>query len=214
MSRKPRALDLFCKAGGATKGLQRAGFHVTGVDIDPQPRYCGDAFVQADALQPPFDLSGFDFIWASPPCQAFTVANAIHGREHPNLIPQTRELLTRAGTRYTIENVVGAPLENAVELCGAMFGLGVIRHRRFESNFLLMTPAHPPHRGGTNSHRGLSTGAEYVCVAGHNFLVREASVAMGIDWMTQKELAQAIPPAYGEYIGRAALRYMGRPCAT
>lgn len=30
---KPRALDLFCCAGGASMGLHRAGFDVTGVDI-------------------------------------------------------------------------------------------------------------------------------------------------------------------------------------
>ena len=56
-----KALDLFCGAGGATKGLQMAGFHVTGVDIKSQPRYCGDCFRIADAMRYPID--GFDFIW-------------------------------------------------------------------------------------------------------------------------------------------------------
>ena len=71
---KPRALDLFCCQGGATRGLQLAGFHVTGVDAKPQPRYIGDVFHQADALT--FPLDGFDFMWASPPCQAFTAVYA------------------------------------------------------------------------------------------------------------------------------------------
>jgi len=118
-----RALDLFCKAGGATKGLQRAGFHVTGVDIERQPRYCGDAFVQADALNPPFDLAGFDFIWASPPCQAHSPLKAVTKKEYPDLIPQTRALLQASGRPYTIENVVGARLRDPVRLCGGMFGL-------------------------------------------------------------------------------------------
>ena len=144
-----RPLDLFCCAGGATKGLQRAGFHVTGIDIKPQPRYCGDAFIQADALKPPVDLRRFDFIWASPPCQAFTALRNLqrnqHGpKEYPNLIPQTRAMLLAAGVPYSIENVEGAPLGDSsgclIVLCGTMFGLQVPdgsavlrRHRLFET---------------------------------------------------------------------------------
>lgn len=35
---KPLLLDTFCKAGGCTKGDQRAGFYVVGVDIDQVER--------------------------------------------------------------------------------------------------------------------------------------------------------------------------------
>ena len=77
-----KALDLFCAAGGATRGLMQAGFAVTGVDLRPQPRYCGDAFLQADALEylATADMSRFDFIWASPPCQRFTALRQRPGR--------------------------------------------------------------------------------------------------------------------------------------
>jgi DNA (cytosine-5)-methyltransferase 1 len=141
---KPRALDLFCCAGGATRGLQQAGFHVTGVDHNPQPRYVGDRFVQADALT--FPLEGYDFIWASPPCQAFSSLRALQkAKSYPNLIPQTRARLMATWTPWCIENVERAPLGdsgNLIMLCGTMFGLRIPsgdaelrRHRCFETSF-------------------------------------------------------------------------------
>ena len=36
----------------------------------------------------------------------------------------------------------------------------------------------------------------------------DAEVAMGIDWMTKRELTQAIPPAYTEYIGKELLKVL------
>lgn len=148
---KPRALDLFCGQGGATRGLQQAGFHVTGMDLKPQKRYCGDEFVQMDALKA--DCGRFDFIWASPPCQAFSVLRFLPtAREHPNLIPEARAMLVASGRPYCIENVVGAPLGESgylIMLCGTMFGLQTAdgsaelrRHRLFETSFsIALRPA-------------------------------------------------------------------------
>ena len=139
-----KALDLFCGAGGATRGMQRAGFHVTGVDVKPQPRYVGDAFIQADALS--VSLDGYDFVWSSPPCQAHTVLKKMwNAKAHIDLIPQTRAKFKAWGGPYIIENVVGAPLIRPVLLCGTMFNLGtgdaeLRRHRLFESNCFLLAP--------------------------------------------------------------------------
>src|SRR5208337_2987929 len=103
------ALDLYCGAGGATRGLQQAGFHVTAVDIKPQPHNPANTFIQADVLTLSVDfLRGFDFVWASPPCQAHSVLKHAHNaRPHVDLIGPTRELLIASGVPYTIENVIG-----------------------------------------------------------------------------------------------------------
>jgi DNA (cytosine-5)-methyltransferase 1 len=137
-----KALDLFCGAGGAGMGLHRAGFDVTGVDLARQKRY-PFRFVQADALNPPFRLSDFDLIWASPPCQSHTALKTMHSaKPHPNLVPATRAMLAASGCAWIIENVPGAPLISPVILCGTMFGLGTAdgeaelrRHRLFETSF-------------------------------------------------------------------------------
>ena len=190
-------------------GLHRAGFEVVGVDIRPQPRYPFE-FHQADALT--FPTEGFDFIWASPPCQAYSITAKIHSNEHPELVEPVREKLVASGLPYVIENVVGAPLLNPFTLCGTMFGLKVYRHRLFEASFFVLVPPHDQHSGTTNASRAYSSfedGASVICVAGNNFRREDGAVAMAIDWpMSRKEMAQAIPPAYSEFIGRAALDHI------
>lgn len=208
-----RALDLFCGAGGATAGLQRAGFHVTGVDWKAQPRYCGNEFVRADALAGLPWPWVFDFIWASPPCQAHTSLKTMHNaKPHYDLIPATRAMLRYAGVPYVIENVEGAPLLNPVKLCGTMFDLGCYgadlhRHRLFEASFPLRQPthAHKPgadtigvYGGHVRNRRRNPDGSGQ-----KDFTQVQANEAMGVDWMTLAELSQAIPPAYSEYIARS-----------
>lgn len=210
---KPRALDLFCGGGGATKGLQQAGYHVTGVDIVRQPHYCGDAFIQADALT--FPLDGYDLVWASPTCKRYSTITKTAKTEDtwPDQIPAIRARLHEWGGSYIIENVITAPLENAVMLCGAMFGLKVYRHRLFESNHLLLVPPHVPHWDQTpTAGRGISPKG-FICIAGHMNNIEYAKAAMGTPWLKGDALSQAIPPAYSEYLGRQVLEQLARVAA-
>ena len=229
---RPIALDLFCGAGGASMGLHRAGFDVVGVDVKPQPRY-PFAFVQADALAPPFDLADFHFIWASPTCQRHT--KIWRGQEHmreryPEHITPTRELLAASGALTCIENVPGAPLRPDLVLTGAQFGLDIVRNRVFELGGFSVPFSLVP------QHKGTVSNGDLACVAGNGannaWNVRRQRgpftkwrdlpeglkrrlkarnnvagwrAAMGIEWMTRDELSQAIPPAYAEHIGRAAI---------
>ena len=213
---RPRALDLFCCAGGAGAGLRRAGFDVTGVDIVYRPRYPGK-FIQADALT--FPLDGFDFIWASPPCQGYTALRHAPGTKGaPLLIDQVRDRMP-PGTLWAIENVEEAAwaMRDPITLCGSMFELGaqgcrLQRHRLIEANFPIpATWCRHDDRpvigvyGGHARRRAASAGGRGtrdVWEGGHK---AAASEAMGIDWMTLGELSEAIPPGYGEFIGRAAL---------
>jgi DNA (cytosine-5)-methyltransferase 1 len=209
---KPRLLDLFCKAGGAARGYQRAGFYVVGVDIEPQPRYAGNEFIQADALT--FSCGSFDAIHASPPCQAFTayrrIGNGV-GDGYPNLIAQVRSICIASGVPYVIENVEGAPLDNPILLCGSAFANDLRRHRLFETNFPVMSPgcahgaqARDRFPGGRSVARtGTSTGLvrATIEIGSWDIPLSMQSQAMGIDWMNLAELSEAIPPVYTEHIG-------------
>jgi hypothetical protein len=149
-----KLLDLFCCDGGASMGLSQAGFdNIIGIDIDPHPNYPFE-FIQADATDPPLDLKDFEFIWASPPCQAFSIGTKgwrNKGKKYNNFIEATRDLLKVSGKPYCIENVPLAPIRKDLILCGQMFGLPIIRHRHFELfGFRAEQPRHPHHFDSVN----------------------------------------------------------------
>ena len=203
---KPSLLDLFSGAGGAARGYQRAGFCVLGVDINPQPHFAGCQFHQGDAIE--ILQSGspwaFDATHASPPCQEYSVTSSLHEASHPDLYVTTRHLLQDAGVPWVLENVIGAPYDWGVVLCGGMFDLRVRRHRNFEAPFLMTAPHHrcPPEPIDVTGVGG--PGGRHRKPAG----LADARDAMGIDWMTRKELSQAIPPAYTEFIGRQLIDFL------
>jgi DNA (cytosine-5)-methyltransferase 1 len=207
----PRLLDLFCGAGGAARGYQRAGFYVIGMDIKPQPRYAGDEFIQADALTFPLELlEGLDIdaVHASPPCQSY-IRGGLQGAGHPDLLPATRERIR--GLAYVIENVPGAPMRCDVMLCGSMFGLPVRRHRWFESNipvspFTLSCDHSRPIHGVYGALHG-KAGAWPGMLPD---TLESRRTALGIDWMNADELALAIPPAYTEHIGQELMAHLIR----
>ncbi len=210
-----RLLDLYCKAGGASKGYQLAGFEVVGVDIKKQKRYPFE-FIQADCLELMKDmdfLRSFDVIAASPPCQTHSITQHLRNAQGKStdkvdLIPQTREALVASGKPYVIENVPGAPLINPIQMCGSYFGLKVRRHRRFESNLPLVgSPCKHKEQGKPVGVYGSMR--DEIPKGGHTAkTIEEAREAMGIDWMIWGELVEAIPPIYTKEIGKQLLLLM------
>ncbi|MEU2568778.1 methyltransferase domain-containing protein [Streptomyces althioticus] len=206
---KPRLLDLYCCQGGAAKGYADAGFDVTGVDKDPQPRY-PYAFVQADAIA--FVLEHgpkFDFIHASCPCQHDSDCQRIRGNTHPDLIAPTRAALEATGRPWVIENVGGAvpKLRAPVLLCGPMFGVETYRHRFFETGggFRIDQPEHPAHTVPQAKMGRPVPPGHYGQFVGNFSGVALARRVMGVPWMNRDGIRECIPPAYAEHIGRAAL---------
>ena len=215
---KPRLLDLGCGAGGTSVGFYRVGFDVVGVDIEPQPNYPFE-FHQADFLTYPLD--GFDAIVAGPVCKGYTFLNSLHrDRDYPKLIGAVRERLIAADVPYVIENVVGArkALRAPIQLCGSAFGLGVWRHRLFEVSFPIEIPPVCQHQlvpepvdvTGTGARRRASRTDGKGGNSRKPYNLAHAREVMGIDWMSRVEISQAIPPAYGEWIGQQLVRHLSQ----
>jgi len=215
---QPILLYLGCGAGGASFGYNRVGFLVIGVDIESQPHYPFQ-FIKADMLEIlQAVIAGdvqVDAIHASPPCQRFSKMTKCRpglNDTHVDLIEPVRFLLRRTNLPYVIENVPGSPLVDPVTLCGSQFGLRfdwdqwpsesvyLRRHRLFETHGFDLPDA------GEHDHSGAA-----LTVAGHGRPDRRFKGAknytdaarrlMQCPWMTQREIREAVPPAYTAYVG-------------
>lgn len=213
-------------------GYHRAGFdEIVGIDIAPQPDY-PFGFIQADAIafldamiDGQEDIA-YDLIHASPPCQAYST----QGRSSrwgtpsssPALIAETQAGLDVLERPFVIENVAGARAhlrEPVVALRGHQFGLGVDRLRYFElGGWFQLQEARsrrPPGlvlgvygRAPDGRRLGANRPKEFLRAPNS---VAEAQVAMGIDWCDDwRGIAEAIPPAYTEYLGRQFLDQLAR----
>lgn len=210
---KYRLLDLWSGAGGSARGYQQAGFHVTGVDINPQPRYAGDVFIQDDA----FDYLArnwwkYDCIHASPVCKRYSKMTQCRpglAEQHPDEVAKIGAWLDFYGKPYVIENVPEAPLRDPLILCGSMFGKELYRHRAFQTNFRVKKPKHPFHTKSAVHPDNWKPGL-VMSVVGNCAPIAHAREIMGIDWMMRDELAESIPPFYTSYIGDALRRRLDR----
>ena len=210
-----RLLDIFCGAGGASKGYEMAGFDVTGIDLKSGKRYPFTYIKKDFKTLTVEDLQDYDVIHASPPCQTFSITKNLRIAQNKktdkeDLLDVTRQLLIDSGKPYVLENVPGAPLRNPIQLCGSVFNLQVRRHRLFESNM--------PLKGSGCDHKqqGRPVGIygslnDKIPGGGQTAQTIEiARQAMGINWMIWTELVEAIPPMYTEFIGKQVMTYLER----
>lgn len=211
-------LDLFCGVGGAARTLgdwvpfRGEPFDVLGIDVDASKvdKY-PDYFIEYDLTEGlpeiVYELADrhlIDVIWASPPCQFAT--NVQFRRSGENLIPLARELMAELPEVPVkiIENVEGAGdhLRNPVRMCGSAFGLGVKKHRLFETNFFAMS--------GQCDHPDKFD----FCIGDRETPVEEYRAAHGFPRgcnLTTKELREAIPPAYVRSLLDQYLKYAPHP---
>ena len=211
-------LDLCCKAGGASMGYFNAckkfniPVSIIGVDIEFQPNY-PFKFIQSDAIEflKQTNLK-FDFIHSSPPCQVYSNSTAFHrknGKTYKDILHELRTILYSNNIPGLIENVLQSPLRKDIILRGDLFGLKLLKTRVFELvNWFALYP-------GLFKKTGSVKNGDFAQVVGKgqkkvtnglNFKISGNSVneiwsnATGINWMSNIELAESIPPAYTDYI--------------
>lgn len=160
-----------------------------------------------------------DWVWASPPCQTYSVTSGLAGDGYQGLIGPVRKALLALGKPYVIENVPGARDElakNPVMLCGCMFyGLRVYRPRLFESSACLRHPPHYKHRQPAGEMGRPAKHGSRVQIAGNNSNSAISRAAMGYcpvsDKIPGRQLSESIPPAFAFYIAKEMERAQCSP---
>lgn len=237
---RPRLLEGCACEGGATAGYQRAGWHVTAVDLDANRlKYNpADELVHGDAIE--YLLSRpdqFDAVHYSPNCQWYTRGRA-KDRGQPSKwersIPTFRDAALASGLPYVIENVedAGWDMVEPTLLCGCMFDLSTVdddgltihlqRPRLFETNWDLTAPRacdHSEHEWVAGAYGGARRDkyeAKYIRKGGYVPPNKDVVKALlGIEHhMTWKGLYQSIPPAYAEHVGSQLLAHLARKAAA
>lgn len=212
-------------------GFDVYGIDLTPQPDYPFPFYQGDAVEALERLRAgemlPFTnpdgsvewvgIESFTAVHGSPPCQPYSTGvvsrsskwNHTKGKDEPALIGAVHAQLEALGVPWVIENVMGAKAhmpDPSFVLCGSMFDRPIPRHRVFASNAGIVAPEHPNCRG-LAKRSAAEFGWDYrdMSVTGKG---RRAGTSdrwaflLGIYWpMTQHGLAEAIPPAYSEFIG-------------
>lgn len=201
-----RLLDLFCGEGLGAWGYWNSGrfSEIVGVDKDNDRRlsYSFD-FICADAIQLDYEfLMSFDFIHASPPCQAYSNRTPDKTR-HMRLIAAVKLMLEAAGKPYVIENVEGSSKELRPNLVmdGHYFGLPSERRRYFYVSTLAAA-------------RRLMSSGETINVHGWKYINRRSLIkALGLNeinscrlsHITMSGMEQGIAPAMTKKIAELVI---------
>lgn len=208
-----RLLVLGSCAGIGSDGFAQAGWDVHGVDIDPRPQRhdphphsTGDML---EVLQDRAFLSGFDAISAHPPCQGYSALRCLadaqgKGRGRAvDLIGPVRRLLQASGLPWVIENVPRSPLATPVTTCGSAFGLGVRRHRWWESEDFWLLPTVCDHKTQGRPWGVFGSRGDNIPSGGRTVLtIEQGHDVMGVERRVPwTYLCEAIPPAYTRWIG-------------
>lgn len=229
-----RLLETHGCQGGAHAGYVRAGWDVTGVDINHRhAKYYPGKLLIGDAATVIRDFGHlFDAIHASPPCQYYTRGNAkdraAGTSKWPRSIPEIREAILGTGKPYVIENVTDAAwdMRDPIALCGCMFNLSTIdtdgirihlkRERLFETNWPLTAPRACNHdgiewwAGAYGGARRDKYEAKFVRKGGYVPPSKDVVKALlGVEHpMTWNGLYECLPPAYTEWVGAALLDHI------